>query len=119
MKINKAFLIPVFIGFVQIILWHILAMVASLVVLLLMAGRYFGGFEYNEAFWAVIPITLGSFFVGFLGVFPAYFSYNLLLKKLTARFGFQVDRPKRLFAFSALLTYGFPLLLLFWALVKP
>lgn len=116
MKINKTVIILTFLGFVIIILWHILVMAASLVVLLLVAGRYFGGFEHNEAFWAVIPITLASFMLGFLGLFPAYFSYNFLLKKLTARFGLQIDRPKRLFAFSAFLIYGLPLLLLLGAI---
>lgn len=110
----------IFACLVLIIVWYILIFVS----VLSLSGqlmKYWGGnWRINEGEFMVGLLALNaSFILGFLGVIPAYFSYNFLLKKLTARFGMRVDRPKRLFALSALLIYGLPLLLLFWALVKP
>jgi len=119
MKSFKAVSLCLFLALGLIILWHFITTVILFFTFFFMADRYFGDFRRNEAFLILIPIGYGSVLFGILGLLPAYFSYNFLLKKLTSRFGLQIDRPKRLFALSAFLIYGLPLLLLFWALVKP
>jgi len=102
-----------------IFIWWFIFFLVTFLILAQLLKRWEGDLSVNEGYLMVLPVLVISVFLGIFGLFPAYFSYNFLLKKLTARFGMQVDRPKRLFVFSAFLIYGLPLLLLFWALVKP
>lgn len=102
---------------ILIIGWYIVLFLLTLYVLVQLLKWREGDLSVNEGYLMVGLLSLNiSFILGFLGVIPAYFSYNFLLKKLTARFGLQIDRPKRLFAFSAFLIYGLPLLFFLWAI---
>lgn len=117
MKFDSSLLILLLATILLITLWHLVTMLISLVVMLAAADRHFGGFEHNEAFWAVIPITLGSFLFGFLGFLPAYFSYKHLLSFFSRRFSLNVGHQRRYFALAVLLLYGLPLSLIILAMI--